>query len=296
MRRRPRHVGVGAFDPASNRWIDGAAAGAVDRTGLTLVTFNIWFNELHAQQRYRTIAELLSRDMPDVMVFQEVTPAALDVFLGQPWIRERYRRAEVTGAGVGNYGLLMLTRLPVGRVTYTGLPTRLSRGFLRAEFTVNGRPVVIAAIHLESGKAASRLRARQLRTIFRAVRGAETAVVLGDFNLRKAENGVIGPPYLDVWPDVRPQDDGFTEDTSINLMRYDMKNKHRHVRFDRVLLKSESWTATEIDLLGTEPIAADLPRVFPSDHFGVRCRLVPTRSTKETQQQRIWPTWRSFRS
>ena len=296
MRRRHRSVPVGAFDPASNRWVDGDAAGTVDRAGLTLVTFNIWFNEKHAQQRYQAIADLLSRDLPDVMVFQEVTPAALDVFLAQPWIRERYRRAEVTGVGVGNYGLLMLTRLPVGRVTYKGLPTRLSRGFLRAEFVVNGRPVVIAAIHLESGKAASRLRARQLRTVFRAVRGAETTVVLGDFNLRDAENGAIGKKFLDVWPDLRPHDDGFTEDTSINLMRYDMKDKHRHVRFDRVLIESESWAATEIDLLGTEPIAADLPRVFPSDHFGVRCRLVPKRSTKSVQQQRIWPTWRSFRS
>jgi tyrosyl-DNA phosphodiesterase 2 len=56
-------------------------------------------------------------------------------------------------------------------------------------------------------------------------------------------------------------------------MRYDMKDKHRHVRFDRVVLKGDRWTATDIELLGTEPIAEDLPRVFPSDHFGVACRL-----------------------
>ena len=68
-------------------------------------------------------------------------------------------------------------------------------------------------------------------------------------------------------------DDGFTEDTSINLMRFDMKNKHRHVRFDRVLLKGPHWTAADIELLGKKPISADLPRVFPSDHFGVECRL-----------------------
>ena len=80
-------------------------------------------------------------------------------------------------------------------------------------------------------------------------------------------------PYCDVWPALRPDEDGFTEDTSINLMRYDMKDKHRHVRFDRVLLKGRQWAAADIELLGTEPIAAELPRVFPSDHFGVECRL-----------------------
>jgi tyrosyl-DNA phosphodiesterase 2 len=298
VRRRRRSVPVGTFDAATNRWTDVDAAGAVERDGLTLATFNIWFNECHAEQRYRVIAELLSRNMPDVMVFQEVTPTALAVFLDQPWIRQRYHRAEVTGDGVGNYGLLMLSRLPVNRVTYTRLPTRLARGFLMAEFAVNGRPVVIAAVHLESGKAASRLRARQLGRIFRTLRSVETAVVLGDFNMRDAENGLIGAPYRDLWPVLRPHDDGFTEDTTINLMRFDSKNKHRHVRFDRVLLKGDSWEGTSIDLLGTEPISSALPRVYPSDHFGVQCHLERRRgaSAETTRRQGLWSRWRAFRS
>ena len=97
-------------------------------------------------------------------------------------------------------------------------------------------------MHLDSGKSSSRLRGWQLRRIFGALKTAEDAVVLGDFNMRDAENSRIGAPYRDVWPALRPGEDGFTEDTSINLMRYDMKDKHRHVRFDRVLLKGRRWT------------------------------------------------------
>jgi tyrosyl-DNA phosphodiesterase 2 len=103
---------------------------------------------------------------------------------------------------------------------------------------------------------------------------AEDAVLVGDFNMRDAENGRITAPYCDVWPALRPEDDGFTEDTSINLMRLDATNKKRHVRFDRVLIKGTRWRATDIELLGAEPISPALPRVFPSDHFGVTCRLV----------------------
>ena len=84
----------------------------------------------------------------------------------------------------------------------------------------------------------------------------------------------ITAPFLDVWPALRPHDDGYTEDTSINLMRFDARNKKRQVRFDRVLLKGAGWRAAGIELLGTEPISPALPRVFPSDHFGVECRLV----------------------
>jgi len=273
MLRPRRSVPVGRFDAPTNGWIDVDVAAAVHRDDLTVATYNIWFNDYYASQRHRAIAELVSSDMPDVMAFQEVTPEALTVFLAQPWIQQHYYRAAVTGDAFGNYGMLMLSRLPISRVTYTRLPTRLVRGYLRAELTVDGSPLVICSVHLESGKRSSRLRARQLRRVFRALRTADDVLVLGDFNMRDSENMRITSPYVDVWPALRPHDEGFTEDTSINLMRWDSKNKKRQVRFDRVLLKGPRWSPTAIKLLGTEPISSRLPRVFPSDHFGVLCRL-----------------------
>jgi tyrosyl-DNA phosphodiesterase 2 len=271
--RRRRRIPAKRFDAARGGWADIETAQPVYRDALTLSTYNIWFDDKQAERRYLAIAELLSRRMPDIMVFQEVTPSSLGVFLAQPWIRDGCQCVAVVGGDVGNYGMLMLSRVPISSATYTWLPTRQQRGFLRVEFAVNGSQLVVCCIHLDSGRASSRLRSWQLRRIFGALKTAEDAVVLGDFNMRDAENSRIRAPYRDVWPALRPGEDGFTEDTSINLMRYDMKDKHRHVRFDRVLLKGRQWTAADIELLGTEPIAADLPRVFPSDHFGVECLL-----------------------
>ena len=286
-----RHVPVGAFDATTGQWTDVDAGGGVDRDQLTLTTFNIWFNSYFADERYGAIAELLSRDLPDVMVLQEVTPSALTLFLAQPWIRQHYLRAAIVGDGVGNYGMLMLSRLPITRVTYTRLPTRLARGYLRAELSINGRPQMICSVHLESGKAAARLRGWQLRRLFRALRTAEDAVLLGDFNMRDNENRRIAADYCDVWPALRPREEGFTEDTSINLMRFDSKNKHRQVRFDRVLVKGPAWTPADIELLGTAPVSTALPRVFPSDHFGVRCRLVRRPVEPVKQRRRPWLRW-----
>jgi tyrosyl-DNA phosphodiesterase 2 len=279
---RRRRIPVGRYDATSNRWdgVDGvedAADASCDE--LTVATFNVWFDDYFADQRYRAIADLLSRVRPDIMVFQEITPAALSIFLTQPWIQEHYRRAAVVGGRAGNYGLLMLSRLPVAQVTYARLPTRMSRGFLRADFIVGGRPLVVCCVHLDSGKRSVRLRGRQLRRVFRALRSADDAVVLGDFNMRDSEDARIVPPYRDVWPMLRPTADGFTEDTAINVMRFDSKNKHRQVRFDRVLHKGGGWAPTGIDLLGTQPISSSHPRVFPSDHFGVLCRLDRRRPT-----------------
>jgi tyrosyl-DNA phosphodiesterase 2 len=269
---RRRELPVARFD--AGRWVDvQGGGGTVERDALTVTTYNIWFDAFHALERYRTITRLLSERAPDVMVFQEVTPAALEVFLAQPWIRNGYVRAAVTGRGVGNYGMLMLSRVPITRVTYHRLPTRQHRGWLRAELGINGAVLEICCVHLDSGKASSGMRNRQLRRIFRDLTSVPDAVVLGDFNMRDDENVRIATPFTDVWPVLRPHDAGYTEDTSINLMRYDMKNKDRHVRFDRVLTKGDGWSPTDIELIGTQPVSADLPRVFPSDHFGVQCHL-----------------------
>lgn len=258
----------------TNRWVDVETVAAVERDDLTLATYNIWFSDFFAHARYRAIAQVLAAEMPDVMVFQEVTSAALTELLAQPWIRQQYHRAVAAGGDFGNYGMLMLSRVPISRVTYNRLPTSLDRGFLEADLAVNGRRLIICSVHLESGKAASRLRGHQLGRVFDALRPADDVVILGDFNMRDNENARISDPYVDVWPALRPHDDGFTEDTAINLMRLDAKNKSRQVRFDRVLIKGAAWVPAAIKLLGTEPISSTLRRVFPSDHFGLLCRIV----------------------
>jgi endonuclease/exonuclease/phosphatase family metal-dependent hydrolase len=254
--------------------VDAGAAASVDRDELTLATFNIWFDDYHRRQRCLAISDLLRERSPDVVALQELTPSALEIFAAQPWVREEYLIASAVSEGTGNYGMLMLSRVPIIRATYSQLPTRQSRGFLEAELAVNNARQVVCCLHLDSGKSSARLRGWQLRRIFRAQRSAEDAVLLGDFNMRDAENERITLPYSDIWPMLRPNEPGFTEDTSINLMRLDARNKKRQVRFDRVLIKGKRWRAVDIDLLGTRPIAPELPRVFPSDHFGVTCRLV----------------------
>ena len=152
-------------------------------------------------------------------------------------MREHCFCAAVTDHGVGNYGMLLLSRLPLRCVGYTRLPSRMSRGFLQAEMIVGGARTVVCSLHLDSGKASARLRSRQLRLLYRALRSVDDAVVLGDFNMRDAENEQIVAPFVDVWPALRPHEPGYTEDTTINLMRLDSRNKQRHVRFDRVILK-----------------------------------------------------------
>lgn len=260
------------FDTTAG-WVAATPLHDVPRSHLSVSTFNIWFDPFLAGLRYQAIADLLAADPPDVMVFQEVTDAALELFLAQRWIREHYVSASAIGGGVGTYGMLLLSRVPLSAVTYTGLPSGARRGFLRADLLVNGARTAVCSVHLDSGKRSAPLRERQLGRIFRALDADSDAVVLGDFNMRNRENHLVEVPFHDVWPALRPGEDGYTEDTSINDMRFDNTGKNRHVRFDRILVKGGQWRPEDIKLLGTEPISPEHPRVFPSDHFGVQCVL-----------------------
>lgn len=269
---RRRDITVRAFD--SGRWSPIETDGRTGQTELTLTTFNVWNDAYFADERHSAIAELVAGLAPDIMVFQEVTRRARDILLRHPWVREHCFCAAATGGDVGDYGIVMLSRLPLREVTYTKLPSRMFRGFLQAEVATGVVRTAVCSVHLDSGKSSAGLRARQLREVFGALDRADDAVVLGDFNMRDAENPRIAAPFADVWPQLRPREPGFTEDTSVNLMRLDSRNKQRHVRFDRVLVKGPSWIPTGIDLIGTQPISGAEPRVFPSDHFGLHCRLV----------------------
>ena len=162
---------------ASGTWFGADAPVAVDRDELTVATFNIWFDDFHAEQRYLAIADLLCERRPDVIVLQEVTPAALEIFLGQPWLRDQYLSASAVGGDAGNYGMLMLSRVPITRAAHSWLPTRQSRGFLDADFCWNDARPIVCCLHLDSGKSSARLRGWQLGRIFRAQKSAEDAVL-----------------------------------------------------------------------------------------------------------------------
>lgn len=238
---------------------------------LTVATFNIWFDAHHIEARHNAILGLMEERRPDVIALQEVTLPALNLVLSKPWIQAEYQSTDLDGRTLGRYGVVLLSRIPMQRVTLTPLPSRMDRGLLVADLDIGGVPISVATVHLESLKEAA-TRGIQLQQIFDQLADRDNAVLMGDFNFCSSwqeENVRIRPDYVDVWPAVHPDNPGFTEDTTINRMRYLLKGKHKHVRFDRILLKSAMFQPSAIELLGTQPISPEFPEVYPSDHFGL---------------------------
>ncbi len=282
--QQPTSVRVATFNASLNRATEGQLAA--DLSG--------------ENAQARAVADVIAENAPDILLVNEFdySSEAVELF------RENYLDGvyppsftapvntgvdsgldldsdgslggpnDAYGFGVfpGQYGMLVLSRLPIAAATFSRLPSRRRRSFVQADLAVNGRTLRICSVHLESGQDGAWLRAWQLRRVFRAV-SADQAVILGDFNLRDGEERWLSPAYRDVWPALHPRDPGFTENSWTNPMLRDSKKKPRQLRFDRVLIKGADWVPTDMAMLGTEPISPELPRVFPSDHFGLQCRL-----------------------
>lgn len=274
------------LDPASGAWTERAEAplktGTAASREITCVTFNTWFQGLDAPLRYAGLLQCLEASRADVIMLQEVTVALLETLRAAPWFRREfvYVRSDFRVDTIPSHGLLLLARFPVVEATLYPLRTYMGRKLLVARCIVNGAPLVFATVHLESMKNYADVRGDQLHSIFGILKDHPEVILAGDFNFCSSaaeENRRIDGAYTDLWPALRPGEPGYTQDTDVNLMLANSKRETKRVRIDRVLLRSESsthrWLPASIELLGTAPVDARHPRIFPSDHFGIAATM-----------------------
>lgn len=270
--RNRRRVKVGRFDPQAGNWIYAGPAEPMQLNAFTCATFNVWFGEHYFEERRLSLLNLLEQHRPDIIALQEVTPPFLAGLRASRWLRSQYYVSDFMGSTLKSYGVAVLSRFPIESLELHALPTRMERSLLLARIPVNEGHLTIGTVHLESLLESEEWRGRQLEQIFRTLERARDVVFMGDFNFCSTwagEQSRLPADYVDLWPALH-QGPGWTEDPDVNTMLGQFSRKGP-VRFDRILVRSGTpgWVSSSVELLGTRPIAADLPDVFPSDHFGL---------------------------
>ncbi|MBA2542656.1 MAG: endonuclease/exonuclease/phosphatase family protein [Deltaproteobacteria bacterium] len=258
-----------AFHYVSGDWKPAAHASATEPTDLRILTWNVWFGGHMFEERRAALLGELERRKPDVIALQEVTKELLDVIALQPWIRKAYTLSDLEL--FQTYDVVVLSRVPLHRLSALALPTQMGRRLLVAELACG---LAVGTVHLESMKESKQPRATQLRLIQPALADLGDAVLCGDMNFQPedpVENAALDSGFVDVWPALRPDDAGYTADSQINRMRFELKPTLSRKRIDRVFLHGTRWKAAKIELVGTEPI--DIDGTFTSDHFGLECAL-----------------------
>ncbi|KAL6058951.1 DUF504 domain-containing protein [Balamuthia mandrillaris] len=278
-RLRPRR-----WSEADREWKDVSASCDKDHVAmkgdatLRFVTYNVWFAEQAWQERALALfREVQSRD-PHVVCLQEVTPRFLELLLKQTWVREHYFVSDSTGVTVVPYGVLMLSKWPMQELWLQSLPTAMGRRALFADLaaplpSASQKLIRVATVHLES-MASRDVRKQQLGIIFPSLEAvdasAEGSWFMGDFNFgahtpENEDNLSLSPSFVDVWPELRPEEEGHT------MPEFD--------RIDRVLVRSALWRPVGIEMIGTEEISSLAgQKLRPSDHLGLYSTFERTES------------------
>jgi tyrosyl-DNA phosphodiesterase 2 len=262
------------FDPSSGTWEAGGAAVplAVDR--LTLVTYNLWYHEYRWEDRLAAVLRLVREAHPHVIAFQEVTQAHLTRILAEDWIRGQYQVSDASGVTLEPNGVLLLSRIPINSLVLCHLPSRKKRKMVLGELETGYGTLHAGSIHLESSPLNLPVRLEQLDRVLPSLHNTRHSLLMGDFNFDprdQAEQSRIAPGYTDLWPVLHGAEPGYTVDSRLNEMRFFHKQRQKRARYDRILLRSADgcWQPESARIIGTQPISADRPLVYPSDHFGL---------------------------
>lgn len=246
---------------------------------LSVLTWNVWFGGHRFDERCPALVERCYRADADLIALQEVTPELFEHLRAAPWLRD-YQLSDPDGSTLGDYGVLILSRHPLHSIELHPLPTRMGRSLLVADVAGPDEPVSFATAHLESQDDAA-LRAQQLGIVSRHLaRRHPRCLLVGDMNFADAaepETSSLDPAFRDVWSVLHPGEAGYTVDTDVNLMRWQVKEKVTRKRIDRVFARG-GLLPTSIRLFGDRCVGGD-PELFASDHFGLHATFDYQRSS-----------------
>lgn len=251
------------------------AQGGAPRT-LTVLTYNILGDARDAEERMPTLLSLIKSTDADIIALQEFKPWAMTYFLKEDWIKN-YSYPVKDGKPFFAHGLLILSKGPISGFSALALPSHQNRMLLKVETAIDGVQYSVATCHLDSYLEDGPRRARQLDVYFRELGNSPNAFLLGDFNFgdgEQPETDHLNRSFLDVWKVLYSGNPGFTWNIEVSPMakQGSFPNEVSR-RLDRILFNSTQLQGKAAEIIGSRPVRAELPMIFPSDHFGLVARF-----------------------
>ena len=245
---------------------------------MKLLTWNIWFDPYENKRRWDALISEALAYHPDIIGLQEVTLPIMERISADPRL-SKWCYSEPKLDARSSYDVLLMTRDPA---QFTRYPLRSQMG--RALVYTELQGLTVGTVHLESLRPNGQQRAHQLAEISTALASRDDALFMGDMNFpdHAPEESALHPIWRDLWRELHPEREGFTIDTTRNIMRLRAKRgRRRRARYDRAFLKSHRWDVQQIELVGVDALPYDR-LTLPSDHFGVYIELIPRRASPQT--------------
>lgn len=250
---------------------------------ITICTYNIWSGQKFSsfsklEKRLPYIVDEIVKDNPDIICLQEMSQQAIDYFKSRKEIFSEYFFFELEpdlrekGENKSLDIPFVLSKYKPRSVYKYMLETNhVNWPFLVLEFP----NLIVVNVQLQGGNkdsqgitektdisSFSKCRIQQLKDIKNVLDSykydTNNVVFVGDLNFdpdtdpEKEELSKLG--LKDAWRVSKFDEKGFTEDTTTNKMRWNIKHKRTRGRFDVILFRGNKIKPTKIKMIGTQPV------------------------------------------
>ena len=257
----------------------------------TILTYNVWgvevFKFTFIDIRLPFIINLLKENKNDIICLQEVSQKILKTLLADPWVVQNYYFSETDINWDNRADVISLTLSkvqPIKTYIYTLKGGLFPSDIVYMEF--DDRVIINTSLHpgsksspgISDSSNYSLCRIEQITIIEKIIDKLntknKTIYLCGDFNIDfngptddwPELNKIKELKLNDTWKLLKKDDNGFTEDTTLNTMRWNTKQIEKQVRFDAILYTpNQSTTALSIQIVGTKKVY-DLPFEMFTEH------------------------------
>ena len=281
------HIGRGCYVPYSRLKMDYEQLNARHElvpAGVSLLNYNIWGLSRTPEQRHMfelrkpLLIDTLAGSGADMMCLQEMSSfsySELAPYLDTwKYVSERpyTAAAENRNRSVDTF---FVSRYVPRRVANYSLPGVLN--YFNSMLVVEYTNLVIFNLYSQAGSRFSagqeykwihysRCRADILHMIFEMIRDLyreQNVIVCGDFNFHldgrvedwpelEGIDALKSLRFVDTYRVLKPADPGFTEDTDLNVLRWNQKLAEKHLRYDAILYRGTTWKPVDARLVGVE--------------------------------------------
>jgi endonuclease/exonuclease/phosphatase family metal-dependent hydrolase len=238
---------------------------------LTVITFNVMFNDILLRERHRALIALLMKNAPDVICLQEVRKDLVPWFIES--LSEQYQPVIFDLQPVHRkYGELLFTKHNIEALLFEciPLPSKMERALQYVKIRKDTEIWNVITLHLESLNC-SRVRQQQLKIIWENYSDLSHTIFCGDTNMKESEKCDLPENIADAWDKTTKEIGKYTYYSN----RY--WDGNRKQRYDRIWLTND----IELDsfgLLGDKPLRG-LRNKWISDHDGLYVSLEFTKDT-----------------
>jgi exonuclease III len=257
---------------------------------LTILNFNIWFDEYAEKERLLSLIACIDKETPDIICLQEVKPIIYENLINKLKSYDYYHYPKNI---IYNYGCVIFSKYKISKcLSKLYDNTQMGRELIIAkidypcyvldineDICIEKVEVVIATSHFESEfnkKTKNINKWSQLEESYNMLNSLydkyKNVIFCLDTNLTEQEeinplNNYLFSEWSDAWILKGDDDNKYTFDSKENNYLKSVKSKYRS-RLDRMLYKSENCELENYKLIkdASTPI---ISWIQPSDHFGI---------------------------